>query len=199
VVERVQSRYDGVEHLQAGFQQRTRSIALGGSEIGDSVARGRVMFAKPGRMRWSYESPEPSLVVSDGETLWIYDPAAQEVQELPVGQGFLSGTVIQFLLGEGRIVESFDVRAEGCDQDRVRLSLLPRTAATYEYLELLVGARDGAIFETAIVDLFGNRTEMVFEGLRTDLVAPDELFRFVAEPGVRVLRLPPQGEAAGTQ
>jgi len=60
----------------------------------ETLTRGRVVFAKPGRMRWVYESPEPSLVVSDGETLWIYDPAAREAQRLPVTQGYLTGAAL---------------------------------------------------------------------------------------------------------
>ncbi len=105
---RVQGHYEGVRDLQAEFSQSTHNAVLGDVPGAEIPARGRVVFAKPGRMRWVYESPEPSLVVSDGETLWIYDPTLKEVQVLSVDAGFLSGTAIQFLLGEGQILESFD-------------------------------------------------------------------------------------------
>ena len=52
---------------------------------------GAVEFAKPGKMRWSYEAPEPSLVVSDGETLWIYDPTRDEVAEAAGRRGLPLG------------------------------------------------------------------------------------------------------------
>jgi outer membrane lipoprotein carrier protein len=120
--ELVQARYEGIRDLEVHFTQRSQSVAFSG--LGQEMqARGVAQFAKPGRMRWSYEEPEPSLVVSDGETLWIYDPTAKEVQEFPVGQGFLSGTAVQFLLGEGRIRETYEVRAEGCGEETVRLFL----------------------------------------------------------------------------
>jgi outer membrane lipoprotein-sorting protein len=89
IAARVQARYDGVEDIEARFTQRSQSVALGRAAQAFE-ASGVAVFAKPGRMRWSYETPEPSLVVSDGRTLWIYDPAAREVQEFPVGAGFLS-------------------------------------------------------------------------------------------------------------
>ncbi len=189
IAARVQARYDGVEDLEARFTQRSRSVALGGAAQ-EFEASGVAVFAKPGRMRWTYDKPEPSLVVSDGQTLWIYDPAAREVQEFPVGEGFLSGTAVQFLLGEGRILDAFDVQAEQCTGQSVRLLLRPRVDATYELLELLVAPKTGDVRGTAVVDLFGNRTDVSFESLRVDRHPDPSRFHFEAEAGVRVLRAP---------
>jgi outer membrane lipoprotein carrier protein len=187
VAGRVQARYDGVEDIEARFTQRSRSVALGGAAQ-ELEASGVALFAKPGRMRWTYEQPEPSLVVSDGKTLWIYDPTAREAQEFAVGEGFLSGTAVQFLLGEGRILEAFTVRAEGCGGDAVTLFLTPREEASYESLELRVDPKTGDVRGTAVVDLFGNRTDVAFSSLRSNVRPDPARFRFEAEPGVRVLR-----------
>jgi outer membrane lipoprotein carrier protein len=154
-------------------------------------------------MRWSYESPEPSLVVSDGRTLWIFDPAAQEVQVLPVDEGFLSGAAIQFLLGQGRILDAFAVESPDCAADPVRLVLVPREPATYERLELLVDRSGGDIRQTEVFDLFGNRTRVAFEEVRTNTSPPAALFQFQPPPGARVLEVPaaaPQrGAGAGEE
>ena len=188
IAARVQARYDGVKDLEARFTQTSRSVALGRAAQ-ELRASGKAVFAKPGRMRWTYETPEPSVVVSDGQTLWIYDPKAREAQEFPVGQGFLSGSAVQFLLGEGQILRDFDVRAEQCTSDPVRLLMTPKQDATYERLELLVAAGSGDVKGTAVVDLFGNRTEVTFESLATDRHPDPASFRFQPEAGVRVLRL----------
>jgi outer membrane lipoprotein carrier protein len=197
VAARVQARYEGVQDLEARFTQKSRSVAFGraGSEL---QASGVAVFAKPGRMRWTYEKPEPSVVVSDGQTLWIYDPAAREVQEFPVGQGFLSGSAVQFLLGEGLLLRDFDVRAQQCPSETVRLLLTPKQDATYELLELLVVARSGDVQGTAVVDLFGNRTEVSFESMQIDRHPDPASFRFQAEAGVKVLRAaePPGRESS---
>jgi len=184
---RVQARYDGVKDIEARFTQKSRSIAFGGAGQ-EMQASGVALFAKPGRMRWTYEKPEPSLVVSDGQTLWIYDPTAREVQEFAVAKGFLSGTAVQFLLGEGRILEAFEVRAESCAGETVRLYLKPRQEASYESLELVVSPTTGDVRGTAVVDLFGNRTDVDFESFQVNRHPDPARFRFVPEPGVRVLR-----------
>ena len=190
LVLRVQRHYDGVRDLQAEFSQSTQNAVLGDVPGAEISTRGRVVFAKPGRMRWVYESPEPSLVVSDGETLWIYDPTLKEVQVLAVEAGFLSGTAIQFLLGEGQILESFVASAESCEGDEVSLDLQPRQLASYERLELRIDRASGAILATVVVDLFGNRTEVVFEKMQRNRAPDEALFRFEPSEDDRVLTLP---------
>ena len=89
-VDAVQKRYESVVDLRARFDQVSRSVALGGPGA-ETHSAGEVVFAKPGKMRWSYSEPEPSLVVSDGSWLWIYDPGAREAQKLPVIGGRCPG------------------------------------------------------------------------------------------------------------
>jgi outer membrane lipoprotein-sorting protein len=130
-------------------------------------------------------------VVSDGEWLWIYDPAHQEVQKLAVGEGFLSGAAVQFLLGEGEIQRDFAVTAQVCNDAKVELELVPRRAASYEKLRLRSDPASGELLESTVVDLLGNVTQIAFSGMRSNLEPPDSQFRFRAPEGVRVIELPP--------
>jgi outer membrane lipoprotein carrier protein len=188
----VQTRYEGVEDLVARFRQETRSVAFGGAAE-PQAARGQVWFAKPGRMRWEYREPEPSVVVSDGSTLWIFDPTAREAQRLPVDRAFLSGAAIQFLLGEGDLRETFQIRPLACGGAVARLELRPRQESTYERLELSVESATGWITETRVHDLFGNETRVVFEDLTANQGIPDAHFDFEPPEDVRVLELPAPG------
>jgi outer membrane lipoprotein carrier protein len=190
VAARVQLRYDGIRSLRARFTQTSRNVAFGG-DAGPAAepARGRVEFAKPGRMRFEYETPEPSLVVSDGKTLWIYDPVAKEVQVLAVEGDFLSAAAIQFLLGEGRLSESFEVTAKSCAPERAELELRPRAEASYERIDLVVDPATGWIRETTVHDLLGNRTQVAFEAIEAGGAVDEARFRFEPPEGVRVLTL----------
>lgn len=188
----VQQRYESIRDLAARFEQTSRSVVLGGAMPGaETVSRGSVVFAKPGKMRWAYEEPEPSLVVSDGEILSIYDPAHQELQRLRVGKGYLSGAAIQFLLGEGDILGSFEVTALRCDADAVDLQLVPREPATYEKLTIGIEVASGHLVRTSIVDLLGNETRVTFAEIETNRNPGDETFRIEPPDGVRVIELDP--------
>lgn len=191
-VQRVQARYDAIQDLSARFEQTTRSVSLAGSPLADDeTSTGRVELAKPGRMRWEYARPEPSLVVSDGRVLWLYDPAAREVQRMVVDGGFLSGAALQFLLGGGRIDDEFRVEVTACEDGRVELRLLPRQEASYERLGLTVEPESGDIVETTIVDLLGNETRIRFSELRVDQHPAADRFRFTVPEGVEVIDLVP--------
>jgi outer membrane lipoprotein carrier protein len=187
-VEAIQKRYEAIDDLRANFEQTTRSVALGAAGP-LATSRGSVVFAKPGKMRWSYSEPEESLVVSDGHWLWIYDPLNREAQKLPVGDGYLSGAAIQFLLGKGEILRDFRVTAESCDERQARLVLIPRRPSSYERLRIRADLASGDVVETEIVDLLGNVTRVTFEDIETNVNPAPELFRFVAPAGVTVIEL----------
>lgn len=188
-VKAVQKRYEAVADLRARFVQNSQSIALG---PGETTTSGTVLFAKPGRMRWSYEKPVRSLVVSDGETLWIYDPELKEAQKLPVGDGYLGGAAIQFLLGQGEMERDFAISGRSCSEHSADLELIPRHDATYEKLRIVANPATGDLLQTTIVDLFGNVTVVSFSDIEVDTRPEAAAFRF--EPGSddRVIDLAPE-------
>jgi outer membrane lipoprotein carrier protein len=187
----LQRRYESVRDLGARFDQTSRSVALGrpGS---DAKSSGSVVFAKPGRMRWTYEEPEPSLVVSDGRSLWIYDPANREVQRMVVSGEYLSGAAVSFLLGDGELLRDFEVRALECADSSVLLDLVPRQPASYERLRARTDPRSGELLETTVVDLLGNATTVALRDVRVNRDPDPALFRFEAPPGVRVIEVTPE-------
>jgi outer membrane lipoprotein carrier protein len=193
-VSALQRRYEAVRDLDARFEQTTRSVALGGPGA-TAKSSGQVVFAKPGRMRWSYEAPEPSLVVSDGKQLWIYDPANREVQRMVVSDGYLSGAALSFLVGQGEILRDFDVTALECGEASVLLDLVPRAPSTYERLRARTDPRSGELRETTVIDLLGNATTVALREVRVNRDPDPALFRFEAPPGVRVVEVDP-GAAA---
>jgi outer membrane lipoprotein carrier protein len=186
----LQRRYEAERDLEAGFEQTTRSVSLG-QRGATTTSRGSVVFAKPGRMRWTYVEPEPSLVVSDGKELWIYDPAHREAQRMVVSEAYLSGAALSFLLGEGEILRDFHVKALECGDSSALLDLVPRQPATYERLQARIDPRSGELLETTVIDLLGNSTTVALRDLRVNRDPDAALFRFDPPPGVQVLELDP--------
>ena len=185
---RVQARYDSIRDLEASFEQTTEAMLLSGTGVvGAEASRGKVLLVKPGRMRWSYQEPEPSLVVSNGETLWIYDPSAGQVTRAKIGGGYLAGAALQFLFGSGQLSEVFSATLLGCGPAGVEIDLVPLEAASYERLSLTASPKDGLIQETSIVDLFGNRTTIRFSEIVLNESPSLDLFEFEPPPGTELL------------
>jgi outer membrane lipoprotein carrier protein len=189
VVAALQRRYESAKDIRADIVQTTRSVALGTNASEQMTSKGTVVFAKPGKMRWSYEEPEPSLVVSDGETLWIYDPTFREAQKLPATEGYLSGAAIQFLLGEAKIERDFEVSALHCEEAGAELELRPRNPSSYEKLHVLVNPETGDLLKTTVFFVLGNVTEVAFFNIERNVDPAASVFRFEPPSDVRVIEL----------
>jgi len=187
IAARVEQRYRAVRDLSANFEQSSHSAAMPGAP---SLSSGRLVITRSGRLHFRYERPAPSLVVSDGETLWIADPVAKEVQVLRAEGGFMTGTALQVLVGGGRIADAFEASAEGCGGGTVRLILAPREAAHYERIELQVAAESGEVQGVALADVLGNITRTALRGVAVNQDPAPELFRYAPAPGERLLRFP---------
>ena len=190
-VDALQARYENVRDLRARFVQTTRPAHMAGSASEPTVSAGRMVVEKPAKMRWEYEEPDESLVVSDGESLWMYDPGFGEAQRLPVGEGLLSGAAVSFLLGEGDLRRDFEIRLVSCDAERAELELTPREPASFEKLRVVASPETGNLSHTRIDDLLGNVTDVALSDLETNVSPAPETFRFVAPEGVSVVELSP--------
>jgi outer membrane lipoprotein carrier protein len=188
VVQKLQARYDTTSAFRAEFRQETRIAALGESE----EALGTVAFKKPGKMRWEFQSPEPQSIISDGTTLWIYQPADRQVLKAPFKAAFVSTTPVSFLSGVGRISEDFrsERDARGCSGDRLYVKLVPKSAQDLGGLTVAVDPATFDIVGAAVTDPIGNTTTLTFSKVERNAVIPDEEFRFEVPPGVDVVTAP---------
>jgi len=194
VARRVQARYDAIADLRADFVQSTESVVMSaGPGAATEASRGRVLFSKPGRMRWTYVEPKESLVVSDGSVLWLHEKGSGQATRLPVSREYLAGAALQFLLGEGDLLAAFEVSPVSCGAQSVELKLRPREPASYERLGLTADAETGLVTATSIVDVFGNRTRIEFENVTLDVEPPPGSFDFAPPEGVEVIDLRESG------
>src|SRR5438445_12200946 len=63
---KVQKAYIAVKDYQADVTQQT---SLKSAVTPGQTMTGKVWIAKPGKMRWEFESPEKKTIVSDGSTM----------------------------------------------------------------------------------------------------------------------------------
>ena len=63
-------------------------------------------------MRLNYQSPEPSMYLSNGSTFWVYEPEAKQVFRSDLKSSQLPAAVA-FLMGKGKLTDEFEAsRAE---------------------------------------------------------------------------------------
>ena len=102
VLDRLQKHYRDTNSFTAKFNEEIATVGAPKTQ-----RQGMVSFRKPGRMRWEFETPEKQTIVSDGETLYSYDPDLNQVVETPLKQALKSSSATSFLLGIGNINRDF--------------------------------------------------------------------------------------------
>lgn len=90
-----ESHYHNVRTLSGYFLEKYTS---GGSGL--VVESGTVYFAKPGRMRWDYDSPEKKMFLVDGKNVWYYVPADHTASRTSVKQSTDWRTPLALLAGK---------------------------------------------------------------------------------------------------
>jgi len=186
LVAKIQKFYDSSRDLHAHFDQ-----ALEAPAAGKKKASGEVWLKKPGKMRWDYAKPERKLMVSDGQTLWVYEPEDEQAFKQDLRSSTLPLSV-SFLLGQGKLADEFAisiVHVEGIGQagDTV-LKLVPKTAtAAYRYLLFVVDPKSGLVRETVIYDQSGGTNHLSFSAVETNRGVDDGKFKFSPPKGTRIL------------
>ena len=185
-LDRLQERYETTRTLTADFRQTVESPTL----ATPLESRGTVAFEKPNRMRWTYAAPDEQVIVGDGETLWIYQPADKQVIKAPLGEAFQATTPVTFLAGLGRLDRDFDAALEREEPERWILRLVPRKDSGIGTLRLVVRKSDASIEEARVTDPVGTTTRIAFANERRNADLDAGMFRFTPPAGVDVVKPP---------
>lgn len=191
LITKVQGNYDGIADIQARFAQEYINRSL--NQV--KKAEGRVYFKKPGMMRWEYHKPGRQEIVSDGSTIWHYQPDDNQVIVGEISKAMRAKLSIAFLSGEGDLRRDFHILSpEGQSQRDDRwylLELAPiQSQADLQRLVLRIDPKRYLIVQTDIYDAFDNINRIHFSGIKVDQGLPDSLFTFTIPPNTQVLRSP---------
>tara|TARA_R110002167_G_scaffold61950_3_gene175105 strand:- start:711 stop:1334 length:624 start_codon:yes stop_codon:yes gene_type:complete len=167
--------------LSATFEQ----LLLDGSGNRMQQVTGEMLLARPGKFRWRTDEPFPQLLVSNGETLWLYDQDLEQVTRQPVDQR-LSHTPALLLSGDlGQLETVFEVQGpiEG-DSGVYRLLPLNEDAL---FVVLRIRFEAGVPVEMQLEDNLGQKTGIDFNDISVNPAVDETLFEFQVPAGVDLI------------
>jgi len=189
IAAKVQAFYNQTRTFQADFKQEYY-IKLHDKR---TTSEGHVAFEKPGKMSWKYAQPNGNRVVSDGQVLKVYQQAEQQMFVQPVNQSQSHVAALSFLMGQGQLTSSFDLRLldsatmkfeggwvlEGTPKD-------PTPA--YQKVLLYVDAATSQVRRVLILDVQGNRNRFDFESPLVNTPVPPGEFNFSPPAGTQIVK-----------
>lgn len=169
-IQRLRDLLQPISSLSSQFNQRITNAD--GFEL--QTSEGLFEVAQPNKLRWIVQQPMPQQVISDGVTLWVYDPDLEQVIIQPFDKDIAATPAILFS-GELDSLDSVyfvEQLAEGSflltpEQEG---SLFSSTAIEFD------GAKPSVI---VLTDTLGQITRISFTALKLNPLISADQFVFV--------------------
>lgn len=159
LINRLQTLLAPLTNSKGQFQQSLYDQT--GQLIQDSS--GNYALKQPGKFRWDTLEPFPQVLVSNGETIWLYDPDLEQVTIKPFSAQ-ADQLPIRIISGDYSVLENeFDVRlnTEPSKNTEQTFVLTPKTAGQIRSVELRFAANN--IESMSVIESGNTRTEFVFK------------------------------------
>jgi outer membrane lipoprotein carrier protein len=184
VITKIENRYS-VPGFTARFIQES---TLKSMQLTD-IATGKMFVKRPGMMRWEYEKPDKQIVITDGESFWIYRPDENQVMVGKAPEFFGTGKGATFLSDIKIIRRNFSVSIAKEKDGYIVLNLIPKQKkADVAKIYISVLKRDYVISRIGIINSYGDET--VIDLVDSQFVTgPDSAFSFTIPKGAEVIRI----------
>jgi outer membrane lipoprotein carrier protein len=167
-----------ITSLSAQFTQRITDAE--GFQLDTSA--GLFEVAQPAKLRWHIIEPLPQQIISDGSTLWIYDPDLEQVIIQPFNQDIAATPAILFSGNLDQLDSAYFVREESPGL----FTLTPEDAGSlFNYMQIeFVNQRPVSI---ALTDNLEQTTKITFIALQINPSISAERFAFEIPANVDVI------------
>jgi outer membrane lipoprotein carrier protein len=177
-VDALAEKLQRLETLSGKFQQTL--VDAKGETL--QASSGVFYLQRPGYFRWETQQPFPQLLVSDLQSIWLYDPDLAQVTVREYNEK-VSATPALLLSGD---VEKINQHYQVSKQDNNHYILKPISPQEL-FSELAVFFVDGQLTKMTLRDSLAQTTTFTFlEAVQNQSIAP-ELFTFIPPKGTDLI------------
>jgi len=158
----------------------------------ERVESGTLWLKKPRKMRWEYRSPKEKLFISDGQAVWFYLPAEQQLRKTALRKLDDWRSPVAFLLGKTKLENELRGLSKVVDQSplgagNTLLRGVPEAmAGQVSEVQLEITPSD-QIVRIVLLEADGASTEFRFAGWKENVELSDSRFQFTPPPGVEAV------------
>jgi outer membrane lipoprotein carrier protein len=168
--------------LSARFSQL--SLDASGTQLQETS--GQLTLKRPGLFRWHTDEPMEQLLVSNGEKVWLYDPDLQQVTIQTLDQR-LTHTPALLLSGDvSKIRDNFEISHN--EGGNVVDFILKPKAKDSLFDSLRLSFRNSVLNDMQLIDSIGQRTNILFLGVKMNEPQDSAQFTFEIPAGADVIQ-----------
>ena len=182
---------------RAQFTQVVSSPAKADRAPRRKTSSGTFEFQKPQQFRFAYQKPFVQTMVSDGQSLWLYDADLNQVTVRKQSQ-LLGQTPVALIASSGdlkALQAEFNLIAEPDSEGLQWVKATPKQSeGAVQFIRVGLKPASGASLNVPalaaleIVDGLGQTSRLNFQNFEANVKLPPETFQFKAPAGVQVIR-----------
>jgi outer membrane lipoprotein carrier protein len=142
-------------------------------------SQGRLTVKRPNFVHWQTLAPDENLVVSDGATLWFYNPFVEQVSAFTLDNSITNTPVLLLTDLESEAWQSFDVIKTSAEHFVIHAT---DVAAQVKQLELTFA--DNRLTEFVILDATGQKSQFMLSNVKNTGLPDSSFFTFTVPAGV---------------
>jgi outer membrane lipoprotein carrier protein len=167
-----------ITSLSAKFTQRITDAE--GFQLDSSA--GLFEVAQPAKLRWIVVEPLPQQIISDGSTLWVYDPDLEQVIIQPFNQDIAATPAILFSGDLDQLDNAYYVSE---DSPGIFTLTPERVGSLFKHMQIEFVNRQP--MSIALTDNLEQTTKITFTELQINPVMSADRFVFAIPPMVDVI------------
>lgn len=170
------------ETLESNFTQTLLN------EDGEQLEKttGTLYLQQPGKFHWSYKEPYIQKIISNGETLWIYDEDLEQVTIRKIDTYAIEKTPAAIILGNSNLEQHFVQTDMGNIEGFDWIELTPRDLEA-EYKNIRIGFDNRRLGMMIITDNLGQTTRIDFNNVSKNIGLATSLFNLDVPDSVDVI------------
>ena len=172
-----------VRDVKSGRAQFTQTVTSPDG-VKKKSSSGSFEFSRPNRFRFVYAKPFEQTIVSDGEKVWIYDADLNQVSARKFGAAL--GATPAALLAGGSLDKDFDL-ANLAPHDGFEWAEAKPKAKDGAFQSVRVGFKGKDLAAIEILDSFGQKSLLRFDGFLANAAIAADSFRFTPPAGADVI------------
>ncbi|MHB1676572.1 MAG: outer membrane lipoprotein chaperone LolA [Sulfuriferula sp.] len=169
------------QSAQANFSQ----TVLDKRGLTKQRSTGTMIFSRPGKFRWTYQTPFKQIIVGDGKKIYLYDIDLEQVT-IKHYDSTLGSSPAALLAGNNAIEKFYVLKDTGNHDGLTWLSAIPKDPNS-AFKQIQMGFDQHTLVEMKILDNFGLTTLLQLSQLKRNPKLPADTFKFIPPAGVDVL------------
>lgn len=172
----LQQRLDKVSSFHASFNQKVTDSS--GSNVQEG--EGELWVKRPNLFNWHMTAPDESVIISDGKTLWFYNPFVEQVSAAWLNSATSNTPFMLIARNQRSDWQQYNVKQQGDN-----FELTPKTDAGNLKQFMINVSGNGTINQFSAIEQDGQRSSYVLKSQNNGPVSADK-FTFTPPKGVTV-------------